>query len=47
MKIKDEEREIIFKFKNAEEHEHFVQVLKQTRDSTCRAEAFCFVMFVP
>lgn len=35
MKIKDEEHEIIFEFKNAEEHKHFVQVLKQTRDSIC------------
>lgn len=35
MKIKDEEREIVFEFKNAEEHKRFVKILKQTRDSIC------------
>lgn len=35
MKVKDEEREIIFEFKNAEEHKRFVKILKQTRDSIC------------
>ena len=35
MNIEDEEHKIVFKFKNAEEHKRFVQVLKQTRDSIC------------
>ena len=35
MNIEDEEHKITFTFKNAEEHKHFVQVLKQTRDSSC------------
>lgn len=30
MKIKNEEREIVFEFKNAEEHNHFVKILEQT-----------------
>lgn len=42
MNIYDKERKITFTFKNAEEHNHFVQFLKQTRDSICdRSTLFC------
>lgn len=47
MKIKDEEREIVFEFKNAEEHNHFVKILKQTKNSICAAGAVCVGLAAP
>lgn len=43
MKANDEEREITFTFENVEEHNRFVKILRQTRDSICgRSSLFCW-----